>query len=212
MFFLSTLPFAVVVNSEDEERSSNGHVDSSQLVVNSSKLINDYDYYHASEGVTPRNPTNATVEVKTLLELADEVDDMDDSGEVEDRYSPAQKRRKAQLVVVQRIYDEVYPDDNPISQGTAKKWLSMCDNSAGLVLEFIQENQKFGQDTSSRKTFITNSMQKIRRREQMPVSAVPQPAKDPRTELAPKNYEGDPIPISEEYLEKKRRAALMWNE
>lgn len=142
-----------------------------------------------------------------LLSIAERVDDMDDSGDVADKKSPAQARRKAQLPVIQRIYDVMYPDDFPISKGTAAKWISMCDNSAATVLEFMQENQRMKPDSNSRKMFITNAMTKRKRRELAPLPALPSVAhSDPFNEPAPKHFDGELKEPDAEFWAKQKRA------
>lgn len=69
-----------------------------------------------------------------------EIDEMDDTGPETSRKSPFAIRRKAQVEVIREVWGVVFPKQKyPLTERNARAMLGLCENSAVMLLEELQD-------------------------------------------------------------------------
>jgi hypothetical protein len=90
---------------------------------------------------TPKPPQKYLETVPELQREALEVDGMDASGNVMHMNSPAQVRRRLQVAIVQKVWEQFFGDE--LLAANAKFFLRGCNESAAEVYDFFERVKSF---------------------------------------------------------------------
>lgn len=105
-------------------------------IVPKSNMVQEYQ--NPEYGTKIPNPGEYGTGIPNLRQECIQVDRMDDSGDLARANSPAQDRRRAQIVVVQKIWTEFFPSQGALVAENAKWFLSHCNQSAEEVYDLLE--------------------------------------------------------------------------
>jgi hypothetical protein len=130
------------------------------LPTSSATLLLDDTKAAQSHPTAAQSDSTLLVDEPDVEDLLIAADEMDASGELMRKSSPAAKRRKAQIEALQKAWGQLFPKQPPLTETMAKNYLVATNNEASEVYFAMQKTKE--RNPGSPPTYVLGILRKDR--------------------------------------------------